>query len=85
MRLHLSLHLFDDTPTQSAVRRGRDCERAVWEEQLEPGAGYVGDRYFGENYQLFGRLEQQGCAYVIRLLDQAIITRRDCRGYWSSR
>ena len=73
VRLHLSLHLFDDTPTQSAVRRGRDCERAVWEEQLEPGAGYVGDRYFGENYQLFGRLEQQGCAYVIRLLDQAII------------
>jgi hypothetical protein len=73
VRLHLSLHLFDDTPTQAAVRRGRDCERAVWEKQLVKGAGYVGDRYFGENYQLLGRLEQKGCAYVIRLLDQAHI------------
>jgi hypothetical protein len=73
VRLHLSLHLCDDKPTRAAVRRGRDCERAVWEEQLEPGAGYVGDRYFGENDQLFGRLEQKGCAYVIRLLDQAVL------------
>ena len=73
VRLHLSLHLGQDTPAAAAVRRGRDCERAVWEKQLEPGAGYVGDRYFGENYQLFGRLEQKGCAYVLRLLDQAVI------------
>ena len=73
VRLHLSLHLWGNTPAQAAVRRGRDCERAVWEEQLEKGAGYVGDRYFGENYQLLGRLEQKGCAYVIRLLDQAVI------------
>jgi hypothetical protein len=73
VRLHLSLHLFDDKPVRTAIRRGRDCERAVWEEQLEKGAGYVGDRYFGENYKLFARLEQKGCAYVIRLLDQATI------------
>ena len=72
VRLHLSLHLGADKPGAAAVRRGRDCERAVWEEQLEPGAGYVGDRYFGENYQLFGRLDQKGCAYVLRLLDQAV-------------
>ena len=71
VRLPLSLHLFDDKPTRSAVRPGRDCERAAWEEQLEKGAGYVGDRYFGENYQLFARLAQKGCAFVIRLLHQA--------------
>lgn len=73
VRLHLSLHLGDDKPAQAAVRPGRDCERAVWEAQLEKGAGDVGDRYFGENYQRFGRLEEKGCAYVIRLLDQAVI------------
>lgn len=73
VRLHLSLHLLADKPGRSAVRPGRDCERAVWEGQLEKGAGYVGDRYFGENYKLLGRLEDKGCAYVIRLLDQAII------------
>lgn len=72
-RLHLSLHLLSDQPGRVAVRPGRVCERAVWEEQLEKGAGYVGDRYFGENYQLFGRLEKKGCAYVIRLLDRAVM------------
>jgi hypothetical protein len=73
VRLHLSLHVLEDKPVQAAVRRGRDCERAVWEEQLEKGAGYIGDRYFGENYKLFYRLQHKGCAFVIRLLDQAVI------------
>jgi hypothetical protein len=73
VRLHLSLHLLEDKPVRAAVRRGRDCERAVWEGQLEKAAGYVGDRYFGQNYELLGRLEAKGCAYVIRLMDQAII------------
>ena len=73
VRLHLSLHVLEDKPVQVAVRPGRDCERAVWEGQLEKGAGYIGDRYFAENYQLFGRLDRKGCAFVIRLLNQAII------------
>lgn len=72
-RLHLSLHVFDDKPVQAAVRPGRVCERAVWDEQLQPGAGYICDRYFGENYKLFERLERKGCAFVIRLLDTAVI------------
>jgi IS4 transposase len=72
-RLHLSLHVFDDKPVQAAVRPGRACERAVWEEQLEAGAGYIADRYFGENYQLFERLERKGCAFVIRLLNTASV------------
>jgi Transposase DDE domain len=72
-RLHLSLHVLDDKPVQAAVRAGRQCERAVWEEQWEAGAGYIADRYFGENYKLFERLDQKGCVFVIRLLDQAVI------------
>lgn len=73
VRLHLSLHVWDDKPVQASVRPGRECERAVWQEQLEKGAGYIGDRYFGEHYKLFERLENKGCAFVIRLLDQAVI------------
>jgi hypothetical protein len=73
VRLHLSLHVWQDKPVQAAVRPGRDCERAVWQEQLEKGAGYIGDRYFGENYQLFQTLDRKGCAFVLRLLDQAVI------------
>lgn len=73
VRLHLSLHVGQDKPVQASVRPGRDCERAVWQEQLEPGAGYIGDRYFGENYKLFDQLDRKGCAFVLRLMDQAVI------------
>jgi len=72
-RLHLSLHIFDDKPTQVDIRPGRVCERAVWEDQLEVGAGYIADRYFGENYRLFAKLHQKGCTFVLRVLDNAII------------
>lgn len=72
-RLHLSLQVFDDKPVRATLRPGRDCERAVWEEQLEPGAGYIADRYFGENYQLFAKLDRQGSPFVIRLRDQAVV------------
>lgn len=73
VRLHLSFHVWDDKPTQAAVRVGAQCERAVWQEQLERGAGYIGDRYFGENYKLFQTLDQRGCAFVLRLREQAVI------------
>lgn len=73
VRLHLSFHVQEDTPVQAAVCPGRVCERAVWEEQLEKGAAYIADRYFGENYSLFGRLEDKGCSYVIRLRQAAVI------------
>lgn len=72
-RLHLSFHLLEDKPVQATLRPGRQCERAVWREHWEKGAGYVGDRYFGENYKLFGQLDHKGCAFVIRLLDTATI------------
>lgn len=74
VRLHLNLHLLSDTPAKAQVTPGRYCERKSWEEQWEKGAAYVGDRYFSTNYQLLGRLEAQGCAYVLRLKEEATIT-----------
>jgi hypothetical protein len=73
VRLHLSLHVWDDKPVQAAIRPGRQCERAVWQEQLQKGAGYIGDRYFGESYKLFQTLEDKGCAFVLRLREPAVI------------
>jgi IS4 transposase len=73
VRLHLSLHVLEEKPVQAAVRPGRVCERAVWEEQWQAGAAYIADRYFGENYKLFYKLDHKGCAFVIRLLDNAVI------------
>ena len=52
-RLHLSLHLMEDTPEHCQVTPGQLCERKSWKEQWEKGAGYVGDRYFSKNFKIF--------------------------------
>jgi len=72
VRLHLSLNIVDDKPSQAMVTNGRFCERRAWRGQWKPGEAYVGDRYFGEDYKFFGELERMGCAYVLRLRDAAI-------------
>lgn len=73
VKLHLSFNLLDDKPARAAVRRGKDCERAVWKEQWEEGDAYVGDRYFGEDYRLLARLQFKRCVYVLRLRKEAVI------------
>ena len=72
VRLHVSFHLWDEKPAQIAVTPGKVCERKAWREQLEPGASYVGDRYFAEDYKMFGRLQELGCHFVLRLREEAV-------------
>ena len=73
VRFHVSFQLWDDKPAQVAVTPGKVCERKVWREQLQPGATYVGDRYFAEDYKMFGRLQTLGCQFVLRLRDEAVV------------
>ena len=73
VRLHLSLHVLEDKPVRAKVTVGAHCERKAWKENWQEGDAYVGDRYFGEDYQLFEALDQKGCAFVLRLRDQASI------------
>lgn len=73
VRFHVSFHLWDDKVVQVAVTPGKVCERKVWKAQLEPGATYVGDRYYAEDYRVFGLLQQQGCQFVLRLRDEAVL------------
>ena len=40
---------------------------------LQPGASYIGDRYFGEHYGYFSLLEEAGCHYLIRLLENKAV------------
>jgi hypothetical protein len=73
VRLHLSLAVDTDRPAQVVITPGKHCERAAWRNQWRRGDAYVGDRYYGEDYQLLGELEQAGVAFVVRLRDQAVI------------
>jgi hypothetical protein len=73
VRFHVSFNLWDEKPARVAVTPGKVCERKVWREQLQPGATYVGDRYFAEDYKMFGRLQELGCHFVLRLRDEAVV------------
>jgi hypothetical protein len=73
VRLHLSLDLNSDAPARAAVTSGKTCERKAWKQLLKKGDAYVGDRYYGEDYQLFGQLDEMEVAFVVRLRDEAVI------------
>lgn len=73
VRLHLSLDLAQNAPARALITPGKVCERAAWRTQWQRGEGYVGDRYYGEDYQLFGDLDQAGVAFVVRLREEAVI------------
>lgn len=73
VRLHLNYQVLSGKPVRAQVSEGRKCERAVWKEQWRRGEAYIGDRYFAENYALFGQLKELDCCFVLRLLDTAAI------------
>ena len=73
VRLHLSLDLSTGSPARAVITPGKTCERAAWRTQWQRGDAYVGDRYYGEDYQLFGQLDQAGVALVVRLREEAVL------------
>lgn len=73
VRLHLSLDLKQNAPARARITAGKGCERAAWRTQWQRGDGFVGDRYYGEDYQLFGEMDGAGVAFVVRLRDEAVI------------
>jgi hypothetical protein len=77
VRLHLSLDLETRQPARAVVTAGKTCERVAWRAQWRRGDGYVGDRYYAENYQLFAELHQAGVAFVVRLRDEAVINEEE--------
>ena len=72
VRLHLSLDLAQAAPARVAITPGKRCERAAWRTQVQPGDGFIADRYYGEDYGLFGELTEADMVFVVRLRDQAV-------------
>jgi hypothetical protein len=73
VRLRLSLDMDADCPARVVITPGKTCERVALRTQLKSGDGCVGDRYYGESYQLFQEMADRGVVFVIRLRDEAII------------
>ena len=76
-RPHLTLDLERGCPVGAHVTPGKTCERAVWRRELRPGQAYIGDRYYGADYQLFGQLDRAGIVFVSRLREDAVILVRE--------
>jgi hypothetical protein len=77
VRLHLSLDLAADAPMRAKVTPGKTCERQAWRELWRRGDGYIGDCYYGEDYKLFGQLDEAGIVFVVRLREEAVIHVRE--------
>jgi hypothetical protein len=73
VRLHLSLDLAGKCPARALITPGKGCERAAWRQQFQRGDAYLGDRYYGEDYQLFSELAAAGVAFVVRLREEAVV------------
>jgi len=73
VRLHLRFHVTEDKPVDARVTKGSDCERQALRQMCVPGQTNVGDRYYGEDYQLFGEIDQAQAFFVIRIKEDAVI------------
>ena len=72
LKLHLKFNLVEEKPVGAVLTPARRCERAVLREGLQAGEFYVGDRYYGEDYALFGELHRAGCSFLLRLRQEAV-------------
>jgi len=73
VRLHLRFHLVEDRPIDARVTRGKDCERQALRQMCVAGQTNVGDRYYGEDYGLFGEIDQAQAYFVFRIKAEAVI------------
>lgn len=71
VRLHVEFDLANGRPRQVELTPAKVCERAAWRRLARPGSCYIGDRYFGYDYQLLGQLQANGVDFVVRLRENA--------------
>jgi hypothetical protein len=73
VRLHLRFHVTEDKPVDARITPGRACERQQLRQMCVPGQTNVGDRYYGEDYRLFGEIDQAQAFFVIRIKEDAVV------------
>jgi hypothetical protein len=67
IRLHVDFEVFRQIPEDVAIEPAGRCERKVWKPRLKAGRFYVGDRYFGHDYNLMRLIGRRGSWFVFRL------------------
>ena len=73
VRMHLRLNILKDCPSDAQIQVGKSSETQALREMLVPGQTSVGDRLYGQDYQLFAEVQQTGAFFVFRISDSAVI------------
>lgn len=67
VKLHLHFSVFDQVPQDWSITPGHYCERKVLKSKVQPGAFYVADRLYSDDYAFLGRMLRQKIDFVMRL------------------
>jgi len=67
VRVHVDFEVFRQIPEDVAIEPAGRCERKVWKPRLQAHRCYVGDRYFGHDYNLMRLIERRHSWFVFRL------------------
>lgn len=73
VRLHLKYRLADGLPVAGLASKGTLCERKGLRQQIKAGEFYIGDRYYGQDYDFLEELHAQGCGFLMRLRQSSAI------------
>src|SRR6202161_413371 len=74
VKLHLHFSVFDQVPQDWTITPGNCCERKVFKSKAQPGAFYVADRLYSDDYAFLQRMLRQKIDFVLRLSDNAVRT-----------
>ena len=55
-----------------AITPGNECERKAFKKLIKPGKLYVGDRYYGLDYDYFKCLEEKKADFIFRIRNDAL-------------
>ena len=74
-KLHLEFSVWRQVPVEFTVTDGNASERAAWIGKLRQGVCYVNDRAYSHDYKLIPLVAAAGASFVLRLYNNAILTR----------
>lgn len=72
IKLHLHFSVFDQLPEDWTITPGQVCERKTLKARARPGAFYVADRLYSDDYVFLERMLRQKIDFVLRLSDNAV-------------
>jgi len=73
VRMHLRFNILKDCPSDAQIQIGKSSETQALRDMLVAGQTSVGDRLYGQDYQLFAEVEKAGAFFVFRISDRAVI------------